>query len=71
MFILLFPSLAAVDRRRRKLSDMTILKRKGPFAIRNMYSHLYALKGLITKQVYFNTLFIKKKKAEEKKFRSV
>ena len=54
-----FPFLAAVDRRRRMLSEMTMNKRKESFAIWNMYSLLRALKYLLRYQVYFNTFFIK------------
>jgi hypothetical protein len=64
MFQLLFRFLAAVDRRRRMQSEMTIDKIKETFAIWNMYSLLYAHKDLIKKQVYFNTFFVKNRNEE-------
>ena len=59
-FQLLFRFLAAVDRRRRILSEMTMNKPKESFAIWNRYSLLHAVKDLITKWVYFNSFFLKR-----------
>ena len=54
-----FVFMAAVDRRRQMLSEITVDTRKESFAIWNMCSLLYANKDLIKKQVYFNTFFVK------------